>query len=167
HFALLGPFPPSLTGAPLAYRAKSVLQRAASDLQPLTFPTRATIRRSDEHVRRLLQTIERTCPSAAPVIVASVEPVDARRVMWYVPAALVIHVTDDGVANVGREGRFVPVHEAPAAVSPQCPVLWLAPDGSPPPTEVPTGAARVAGVGFVINAEVVRVNRESVSFRMP
>jgi hypothetical protein len=166
HFTLLpAELPASVTGGTLPYREKSVVQRAASDLQPLTFPTRATIARSDEHVRRLLATVTRVCPSGTAVIVASAEPVDMRRVMWYFPGATVVHIVDERVLNIGERGSLSPVGDDARSIATPCPALWLAPDAAAPPTVLQARVARVPGVGFVIENAVVEVNRKAVTVR--
>ena len=60
HFLWLSPFPAAMTGGDIRYQDKPIWQRLASDLQPMTFPTRFTVASSDRHVQNLLQHVEAT-----------------------------------------------------------------------------------------------------------
>jgi hypothetical protein len=163
HFVVLGPLPGSLTGGTRAYRDKTLLQRVASDLQPLTASTAASIRLSDLDIGRLLAAVARGCPSGKAVVVASLEPVDARRVMWYLPNAVVIYVAEGRVHNIAIDGYFRPLGEAAGPFATTCPVLWLVADGSAPEVPMPRPGVPEPGVGFVLDPGVVRVTRTSIT----
>jgi hypothetical protein len=165
HFAAFGPLPPTLTGGTRPYRAKTLLQRFASDLQPLTVPTAATIRRSDQSVMRLLAAVGERCPSGRPVVIAATEPVDARRAMWYLPDAVVIYTAGPSVQGIAVDGQLTPVLAESRLVSTDCQVIWLAPDTSVPEFPMPPAARREPGVGFVFDASVIRVTPNSLAFQ--
>jgi hypothetical protein len=163
HFVALGPLPGSLTGGTRAYRDKTLLQRVASDLQPLTASTAASIRRSDQQVGALLAAAARHCPAGSTVVVAGNRPVDARRVMWYLPHAVVIYVADGEVRNIAGDGYFKPLGEMAGPFTTTCPVLWLAADASSPEVPMPQPGVPEAGVGFVLDPGVVGVTRTSIT----
>ena len=164
HFAMFGPLPPTVTGGSLAYRQKTLLQRLASDLQPLTVSTAATIRQSDFHVERLLAAVDRTCPSRRPSVIAATQPVDARRVMWYLPDAVVILTEGRRVQSFTDGGVLKPVPREPVQFESACPVLWLVPDNSVPEFALPATATRVPGVGYAIEATSVRITSTTITF---
>ena len=164
QFAVLGPLPDFVTGGQQAYSAKTFSQRIASDLQALTFPTSALIRRTDEQQRNVLATIRRTCLSMDPVVVATVEPMDARRVMWYLPSATVVHTEDQSVRWVGTRGHFEEVRDTTPPVTTACPVVWLMTDDKVPALGLPPVARREPGVGFVIPAHLIRLAPGSIRF---
>jgi hypothetical protein len=159
HFVALGPFSDAVTGGMRAYRAKTLVQKAASDLQPLTVSTVATIRRSDARMARILDELDR-CQSPRPVIVAGG---DLRRVMWYVPDAIVIYVANRKVQTVAVDGYFTPLTDEARVFSTTCPVLWVS-DGASPELPVPEGSTHLADVGFVVGAHQVRVSRSGIEF---
>ena len=109
HFTSVHPFSDATTGGTLTYRDKTIVQRAASDLQPLTLPTAFTIAQSDAVVDRLEHVAAEQCPDGKLVIVAGSEPVDWRRVMWYLPAATSIYVVDRVPIYVAQHTDFSPV----------------------------------------------------------
>jgi hypothetical protein len=130
-----------------AYRDKPMLARLASDAEPLTFPTRATIRSSDRAVGAMLDAVA-TCPERTWVLLSGSRGVDWRRTMVYVPAATTVQVTDDQTFGfVGHEGTFASVTEPQPIVSP-CGLLWL---GTDPSTVISTSSpTRVPEVGLVL-----------------
>ncbi|HXW04500.1 MAG TPA: DUF2723 domain-containing protein [Vicinamibacterales bacterium] len=164
QFVVFAPFPTSITGGDAPYRSKTLLQRLASDAQPLSYATRATIRQSDADVRRVRQTMSEICQNGEGVIVAGSGPVDARRVMWYFPRAAVVH-TDNGSPVFTRlQGRLVAAEETPRTLDTPCPVLWLASDRTRRPASLPAEARREPGVGFVIDAKRMRIARAGLTF---
>ena len=128
HVALLAP-PPTITsaGAP-RYRDKSVLQRMASDLEPLTFPTRAYVRRSDAAINRLMSVASDCGPGSSWIVVASPEPVDWRRTSYYLRNATAIRLKVDGLPeHVGRGADFSPARDEPQPITSACGLLWMSP----------------------------------------
>ena len=160
HFVAVGPFPETVTGGTRQYRAKTFFQKVASDLQPLTESTAATVRHSDVRMARILAELDR-CRSSRPVIVAGGE---TRRLMWYVPNAIVIYVADGRVQNVAIDGVFTPVIDEARVFAVSCPVLWVL-DGGSPELPVPDGSSTpLTDVGLSIDASQVRVTRSSIEF---
>ena len=159
HFVAVGPFPESATGGTRQYRAKTFFQKVASDLQPLTESTAATVRHSDVRMARILAELDR-CHSPRPVIIAGG---DTRRVMWYVPDAVVIYVANRKVQNVAVDGYFTPVSEETRVFPTSCPVLWVS-DHPSPELPVPDGSKPLTDLGFVVDARRVRVSRAGIEF---
>jgi hypothetical protein len=93
HFVWLMPWSPeAMGGGARPYRQNTIVQRALSDLEPLTWPTRATIRRADERVEALREVAERTCRSGSQVVLVSPGLLDWRRAMWYLPGDIVVRL---------------------------------------------------------------------------
>jgi hypothetical protein len=165
HVALLVPSvtPP---GAPIVrYRDKPLLQRMASDLQPLTFPTRATIRRSDEAIDHLLS-VASDCTGGAWVVVAGAEPVDWRRTSYYLPHATAIRLSgDDLPEHIGHGGDFVAVSPDPAPIASGCGLLWMS--GGVPVAGLPTGGRHLEGLGWVFPAGSGQVSSTGVTWSRP
>jgi hypothetical protein len=150
HFTSVHPFSDATTGGTLTYRDKTIVQRAASDLQPLTLPTAFTIAQSDAVVDRLEHVAAEQCPDGKLVIVAGSEPVDWRRVMWYLPAATSIYVVDRVPIYVAQHTDFSPVPQAGLVLESRCPMLWLAPDGANGAApEDASASVTVAGLGLI------------------
>ncbi len=150
NVAQIALFAPSVTppATPIVrYRDKPLLQRMASDLQPLTFPTRATIRRSDEAIDRLLS-VASDCTGGAWVVVAGAEPVDWRRTSYYLPHATAVRLSgDDLPEHIGHGGDFVQVSPEPSPIASACGLLWMSSAVSV--AALPTGGRHVEGLGWV------------------
>ena len=164
QFAVIGPMPPSVTGGDQPYRSKSVLQRLASDMQALTFATHHTIRENDDKARHVLAALSRWCPERNPVVITEIEPVDARRLMWYLPQATLVHVSGGRVLFTGRNGDFSSVTEQPTVIETSCPAVWLAPESAAPRITAPADAVRAPGAGIVIPARTVTLTPSSIVF---
>ena len=167
HVAL---FAPSVTppGTPiLRYRDKTFLQRMASDLQPLTFPTRATIRRSDEAIDRLLS-VASDCTGGAWVAVAGAEPVDWRRTSYYLPHATAIRLSgddDDLPEHIGHGGDFVHVSPDPSPIASACGLLWMSSAVSV--AALPTGGRHLDGLGWVFPPGSGQVSSAGITWSRP
>jgi hypothetical protein len=164
QYVLLGPLPPSLTGGDVRYRSKTILQRLASDAQPLTFATASTITLNDAVTARVLSGLRRHCPAGDGVIIPADDMVDARRLMWYFPDATVIHMAGAKILFTGVGGDFRTVTEDPIEMTTSCPVVWLARDGRPPSLPLPGTAVSEPGLGFVIDARRVTLDSRSIAF---
>lgn len=164
QFRALTPFSEAATGGTASYRSKSMLQRAASDLQPLTFPTRFTIADSDARVGRLQQFVADRCPGGDLVVVAGAGPIDWRRVMWYLPEATSIYVDDAKPALVARHTDFSPVPAEGLTLHPPCPTLWIVSDAGTPsmPAFARTATAH-PGLGWTTPPGTVSVSTSSVT----
>ncbi len=164
HFLWVMPLSAAVTGGELRYQDKAFSQRLASDLQPLTFPTRFTITESDQRVTDLLS-FAASCPEHARLIVVDSAPVDWRRVMFYLPDATAIHAGAAGVDFVGRHTDFAAIPPQGTDFTTACPVIWLSPDTGPggvtaltgaPPTPIPhLGWTTAAGTLHVTPAAVL------------
>lgn len=164
YFCALKPFAPELTGGRQPYRSKSILQRALSDAQPLTFPTAWTIRDSDAKVKELHSAVSRVCPRAVPLIVAGAENVDARRVMWYFPHASVLYVEGAQVIQGRIQRQFVQPGALPEQVVSDCNLLWVDDASNGPPQALPPNAVPLPGVGFLLPARAVRIKSSRLVF---
>jgi len=168
NLAQVALFVPSVTppGAPIVrYRDKTLVQRMASDLQPLTLPTRATIRRSDEAVDHLLS-VASDCIGGTWVVVAGAEPVDWRRTSYYLPHATAIRLTgDDLPEHVGHGGDFVSVSPDPLPIASACGLLWMS--GGVSVAGLPTGGRHVEGLGWVFPPGSGQVSSAIVTWSRP
>ena len=164
HFLWVSPFPPAMTGGEARYRDKPVWQRMASDLQPLTFPTRVTIRQSDQRVDELLRLAAESCPHERNVIVVDTEPVDWRRVMFYLPEATAIHAGTLGIDFVGHHTDFVAVPQDGADFVASCRIIWLSPDEGPGGVAIPRDRSRtrIAHLGWTTDAGMLHVTPTSL-----
>ena len=167
HFLWLAPFSPAMTGGDIRYQDKPIWQRLASDLQPVTFPTRFTVAQSDRHVQDLLQHVEATCPTRRPIILADLAPVDWRRVMFYLPDATAIHATASGVDFVGHDTNFVSLPPEGRDITAECPVIWLSPDEGPGGVPLPATAslAPIPHLGWTTAAGTLHVMPTAVTQR--
>jgi hypothetical protein len=130
------------------YAEKSVLQRMASDLEPLTYMTAGTVRQSDRQVAALQAALAR-CDAGAWVIVAGGSVVDWRRVMVYAPTAVAVQDNDDGTFGfIARDGRFESIRDA-EPVSSRCGLLWIG--ERPPRVQTSARAEHVADLGWRYN----------------
>src|SRR5262245_15043233 len=159
HFLFLAPFSPAITGGAARYDDKPIWQRIASDLQPLTFSTRATIQRSDQRVEELLSFVKQSCPSAQSVIVVDTAPVDWRRVMFYLPDATAIHAGPSGIDFIGHQTDFHDVPQEGADVVAPCRIIWLSPDEGPGGVPMPGDRSRstIAHLGWTTSAGTLHV----------
>ncbi|HKT81127.1 MAG TPA: hypothetical protein VJP86_12960 [Vicinamibacterales bacterium] len=146
-------FAPPVAGGEVKYGDKSFVQRVASDLQPLTFPTLATVRRSDVAVDRLLE-LAASCRSGPWVIVSSGDPVDWRRASYYLPEATSIRLTIEGVPeSVSQNGGVRPATDAGEALNSQCGLIWLTTQTQDADVKgLPAGGVYEYGVGWVFPA---------------
>ena len=128
YFALVTPPSQAVIGGSASYASKTISQRMASDLAPLTFSTASTIAESDARVQQLLAFVDTTCPARNPIVVVGFVPVDWRRVMWYLPSAYAVHVPGDTPPVIARETDIVPTPPGGVSLSTSCPVIWLADD---------------------------------------
>jgi hypothetical protein len=162
YVTLLAP-PAVRSGPEVRYRDKPLLQRLKSDLQPVTFPTLATLAESDARVDALLAIDRSTCRSGKWVGVAGAEPIDWRRAMYYLPVAHVIRLLPNGeTPSIGRNGDVVDVPPSGMSISSECGLLWMA-DRRPPLNTAAPGR-HVDGVGWMFPSGSGRVTREAVTW---
>jgi hypothetical protein len=163
YFILTPPLSASLTGGSTPYREKPMWQRALSDMEALTFPTAKRIEQSDRLVGTLLNWVSQTCPSRNPIIVVGAEPVDWRRVMWYLPEATAVHAIGSRVDFIGRHTDVAPLPEGGLELHTTCPVIWVAPDRGPGGVARPDATVRpVPLLGWMTAPGTVRVTGTSI-----
>ena len=164
QFAVLRPMSAEMMGGQRLYRDKTLLQRAASDLQDVTVPTAFTIRQSDRDVRALRALIQAECPSQSLVVVAGSAPVDWRRILWYFPRATAIYVTPERVEFIGTQTEFTAISPAGQSVDSDCPTVWVGSEDGGPGGIRPLGEGRqVAGIGWVTAPRRLRVSSAGIS----
>lgn len=163
QFALLTPASEAALGGTALYRNKTILQRAASDLQTLTVPTAFTIAQSDERVAQWRTLAATLCPSGDLVVVAGV---DWRRILWYLPAAAAIHVTQNGVAFIGTHTDFAPVAASGVSLRTACPVLWLDSDDHSTEQLKPSAATEVPHLGWTSPAGTLHVTPTAITQKL-
>lgn len=163
QFLCLTPPTDAAIGRDLPYRSKTLAQRVVSDLEPLAFPTLSTLRASDRAVAVLLERAPRGCPVGEPLIIADSDPVDWRRVMWYLPEATAIYAPEGKVAFTAYHRKVTSVFTESAPRSTQCPILWLW-SSSRAPSGLPPSAVAVPGLGYEIPPQAVRVGPTGVRF---
>jgi hypothetical protein len=157
QFAWLSPPSNAAVEEGQSYRNKSRRARMLSDLQAITEPTAFSIQASDQSVSRLRDLVSRTCPSGNPIIIAELEPVDWRRVMWYFPAASAVRVDATAVISIATGTDVTPVTEPGVLLTTECPVIWLHGDHKAPGRLTPPGGVPVPGVGVTTAAGSVLV----------
>jgi hypothetical protein len=162
YVAVLAPASDS-SGPEVRYRDKPLLQRLKSDLQPLTFPTLATLAESDARVDALQAVDRSTCRSGEWIAVAGTDPIDWRRAMFYLPLAQVIRLLPGGeTPSIGRNGDAIDVPSAGMLISSECGLLWMT--EKPPPVNTAVPGRHVDRVGWVFPSGSGRVTREAVSW---
>jgi hypothetical protein len=145
------------------YRDKSLLQRLKSDLQPVTFPTLATLAASDARIDALLAVDRSTCRSGEWMAVAGTDPIDWRRAMYYLPLARVIRLLPDGeTPSIGRNGDAIDVPSSGMSISSECGLLWIA--DKPPQLNTAARGRALEGVGWVFPPGSGRVTIAAVEW---
>jgi hypothetical protein len=144
--------PPEPDGGRILYHDRPLSGRLASDLAPLTFPTLATIRRSDQAVDRLLSTAGQ-CSAGPWVLAATGEPVDWRRASYYLPTAVAVRLDPRGLPeSASLKGEAEAVGRDPRPIASPCGLIRLqSPADSPLPPQIPPGRT-VSGLGIVLGA---------------
>jgi len=128
------------------YRNKTLLERAASDLRPLTFPTRAHVRQSDQAINRLLA-VTSDCHAGSWVVAVGAEPVDWRRTTYYLPQATAIELSGANVPErIGRRGETMQISPDPSRIESPCGLLWMSTAASV--ATLPAGGRHIEGLGW-------------------
>lgn len=163
YFTSVTPASQATMGGSVPYKEKTLRQRAASDLQALTFPTAFTIAQSDARAQQLLTFVATSCPTQDPIVIVGIEPVDWRRVMWYLPSATAVHINDSEVAYIAHHTDFAEVPPAGVLLSTACPVIWLAADEGPNTVQKPSvPIVPIPYLGWTTAPGSIRVTRASV-----
>ena len=117
--------PPSAIANEPRYRDKPFLDRLASDWRPLTFPTIAHIRESDDAINQLLS-LASSCDRGPWVVAAGIEIVDWRRTTYYLPDAVAVRLQENNLPQgLTRNRRFISVGDEPLPVASPCGLMWL------------------------------------------
>ena len=167
EFAYVHPASQATLGGVQRYRDKTLLQRAASDLQTLTFPTAFTIAQSDAHVARLMTLAGTICPPGDSIIIAGLEPVDWRRVMWYFQSATAIHISGERVAYIGTQTNVSSPVETGTSLRTECPIIWLTPDDTSTGLPEPTAWTRAPDLGWMTGPGTIRVTPMGITLLAP
>lgn len=151
------------SGPVVRYREKSLMQRLKSDLQPLTFPTLATLADSDARIDALLAANRSKCHSGEWIAVAGTDPIDWRRAMYYLPLARVIRLRPGGeTPSMGRNGDPIEVPPSGMSISSECGLLWI--DGKPPQLTTTARGSPLEGVGWVFPPGSGTVTSEAIAW---
>jgi hypothetical protein len=118
-------------------------------------------------VQELLSLVARTCPDRDPIVGAAVDPVDWRRVMWYLPSAYALEIVDGTVSAVARHTDVAPIPVGGLEVRTECPMIWLVSEHeSRGLVHLHSPATLVPGLGWTASADSVRVTPKSVDLRV-
>jgi hypothetical protein len=162
QFAWLAPPTYAAVEGDKSYRNKSFRARMLSDLQAITDPTASSIESSDKGTYLLRELVSRSCPNGNPIIVAELEPVDWRRVMWNFPAASAIRVDAAAVISIARDTLVTPVTDAGVTLTTDCPVIWLQADRDSKARFTPPGGVPVPGIGVTTAAGTLVVTPAAI-----
>jgi hypothetical protein len=124
------PFSTETTGADKRYRDKTLIEKTATELNPIAFATLATLKLEDERVTTMVARVRRDCPSGGVVIVGAAEPLDWRRALFYLPEQTLVQFDPAAPLLVAGNRRVRAVSRS-ETLRTRCPALWLGP-GSPP-----------------------------------
>ncbi len=140
QFLVLGPLPASLTGGDLRYGEKTLLQKLATDLEPVTFASAATIAGTDARIARVRRAVTQRCPTDGVVLVSDGGPINWCQAMYYLPAQQVVRVSAlDEPLLIGRNRRME-VRSRVDQLQSACRAIWIgaAPAVIPTAGSVPT-----------------------------
>ena len=163
QFVVLTPASEASLGGTTRYSEKTLWQRAATDLQALTFPTAFTIAQSDERLAQLMQLVHTVCPSGDPIVIAGLEPVDWRRVMWYLPLATAVYRIQGRVTHIGTRTDASPLAADGISLRTTCPVIWVTPDKDATEPLKPAGWIPVPHLGGMTPAGTIRLSPNAIS----
>lgn len=86
QFVAVTPLSGPIVGDELRYAEKSAVQRLLTDLNPISFATRATIALQDERVDRLVRAVADRCAEGGVLLVSADGAIDWRRGLYHLPA---------------------------------------------------------------------------------
>ncbi len=140
QFLALGPLPASVTGGDMRYGDKTLLQKIASDLEPVTFASAATIAGTDARIDQVRRTVEERCPADGVVLVSDGGPINWRQAMYYLPALHVLRLSALQEPLLMGQDRQTVVLESVDPLQSACRAIWIGETpatipaaGSPPP----------------------------------
>jgi hypothetical protein len=164
QFLALHPFSETTLGLQVPYRSRTASQKLASNLQTVTFVTRSAVRESDAAVAALLAEMQQHCPDGRALVIAEIEPVDWRRVMWYFPNGVAVDAVEREVLFTATGRRASPVPGAGLTYDLPCPVFWVGSPRAARIANIPAGAVLVPGLGYRIPPGLVRVSPSRIEF---
>ncbi len=147
QFLLAAPFSSEAAGADKRYRDKTLIEKAATELNPVTFATVANLKSEDERVTKTVDRVRRECPGEGVVVVGATEPLDWRRALFYLPEQMLVQFDPAGAPLLVARERRVRVVTVSEKLQTACTPLWLG--SSAPPLIAGTAtpdAATSAGV---------------------
>jgi hypothetical protein len=126
QFLTLAPLTGASVGEGLKYASKSVWQRRLTDLAPIAFATRATMRQEDRRLEAVVREVQRACPGGGVVLVSPGGEIDWRRAMFYLPGDSVVRL-DEGRGPLAVASRQrLRFEDARLPLLSPCDPLWIA-----------------------------------------
>ena len=124
QFVVLGPLPATMTGGDLRYGDKTLLQKIATDLEPVTFASAATISGTDARIDQVRRAVER-CPADGVVLVSEGGAINWRQAMYYLPAQQVVRVSALEEPLLIGQNRRMEVRESIDQLRSVCRAIWI------------------------------------------
>ena len=125
QFLALGPLPASVTGDGLRYADKTLLQRLATDLEPVTFASARTVAGVDSRIDLVRRAVDERCDADGVIVVSDGGAIDWRQSMYYLPAHRVVRAALPDDPLMVAYGREVAVHAALERLQSACPAIWI------------------------------------------
>lgn len=125
QFLALGPLPASVTGGGLRYGDKTLLQRLATDLEPVTFASARTILDVDARIDRVRGAVGGRCRAGGVVLVSDGGPLDWRQALYYLPAHHVVRAAAPEGPLMVAHRRQVAVRASLERLPSPCPAIWI------------------------------------------
>ena len=125
QFLALGPLPPSVTGGGLRYGDKTLLQRLATDLEPVAFASARNIAGMDAQIDRVRRAVGERCGADGVTLVSDGGAIDWRQALYYLPAHHVVRATEPGEPLMVAHHREVAVHASLDRLLSACRAIWI------------------------------------------
>ena len=125
QFLALGPLPASVTGDGLRYADKTLLQRLATDLEPVTFASARTVAGVDSRIDLVRSAVDERCDADGVIVVSDGGAIDWRQSMYYLPAHRVVRAALPDEPLMVAYGREVAVHPSLERLQSACPAIWI------------------------------------------
>lgn len=131
QFLLAAPLGPAVTGEGKRYRDKTILEKAATEIDPVMFATLANIRSEDARVDAFVTRDTRDCSGGRVIVFDTAPPIDWRRGLYYAPQDIVINYDGPERPLLIANDRRVRVVTASEPLRSACALLWLGGSGPP------------------------------------
>ena len=125
QFLVLGPLPASVTGDGLRYGDKTLLQRLATDLEPVAFASAGTIAGVDSRIDRVRTAVDERCDADGVILVSDGGAIDWRQAIYYLPAHYVVRAEIPEEPLMVAHHRAVAVHASLHRLPTACPAIWI------------------------------------------